>query len=682
MNIESLTTILIQGLLLLSLAMVIDFGFRRHRTSASTQDFHWRAMMIALVLVPLFPLLPKLWHLPTIWTAETDPTAAVLEPSIILSSSVIELQSLGNDESGFVPRNQISMWLLGIWAAGALWLLGRYAYGYQSVRRQCQYARRLSGDDPWCQEMGGTVPIMVSPTIRVPMVFGLWRPCLLLPESALAYTCDRRKLVVQHERAHLLRRDGLMQLVGMLANALHWPNPLVWWARHRLRLTTEHAIDDQVLEQCQEKASVYAALLSEVANQAAPRGPQPIHAMAQPSTLRTRVERLLNPATNRTMVSGKQKVAIGGSLFLALLLLGTVGGQDQQAFADHKVGPREGNEAVTMTCHVLEFEDVTILGNGWKLPEDGILGAPSLAGVFQPDQVETLVTSFRDHPQAAVLAVPKLITRDGQAGSIAVKDARENIQLTLTPKREPGGLIDLSVSFDPIENPRKVTTTIAIADRHSVAFVEAGNRMAYRLYLIQVEIAPLAVHETSKHIIILDPGHGGQDTGSVHGALTESAHALRFAERLRTKLQELGYTAILTRHDDRYVPLQKRADLANAQDRALFISLHFNASRNESTRGVETFYPRPVDEGPDRKPSALLAKHVQASIAAAVGGKTRNRGIRAVAFKVLSECLHPAITVEGGFITNQEDRILAKSEDYLDELAEGIVTGIRSFESQ
>ncbi len=100
--------------------------------------------------------------------------------------------------------------------------------------------------------------------------------------------------------------------------------------------------------------------------------------------------------------------------------------------------------------------------------------------------------------------------------------------------------------------------------------------------------------------ICLDPGHGGRDSGNRVGtgflAHSEKKYTLELAQELRRQLEKLGFTVILTRNKDVYVPLPERPALANAHGADLFVSLHFNASQVDKAdvAGLETYCITPV----------------------------------------------------------------------------------------
>ncbi|MGH7874930.1 MAG: N-acetylmuramoyl-L-alanine amidase, partial [Candidatus Binatia bacterium] len=107
--------------------------------------------------------------------------------------------------------------------------------------------------------------------------------------------------------------------------------------------------------------------------------------------------------------------------------------------------------------------------------------------------------------------------------------------------------------------------------------------------------------------IVLDPGHGGKDPGAIGaGGIAEKDLVLIIAKKLAAKLKrEMGMEVILTRKDDRFIPLEGRTAIANAEDADLFVSLHMNASPNAEARGLETYY---LDNTTDEASMRLAAR--------------------------------------------------------------------------
>lgn len=83
----------------------------------------------------------------------------------------------------------------------------------------------------------------------MPVTWGILRPVILVPKSAEAWDADRLRAALLHEGAHVRRLDYTWHFLGEFAAAFHWPNPLVWLARRRVRAAQERACDDVVLRE-------------------------------------------------------------------------------------------------------------------------------------------------------------------------------------------------------------------------------------------------------------------------------------------------------------------------------------------------------------------------------------------------------------------------------------------------
>jgi len=200
--------------------------------------------------------------------------------------------------------------------------------------------------------------------------------------------------------------------------------------------------------------------------------------------------------------------------------------------------------------------------------------------------------------------------------------------------------------------------------------------------------APLAPNAPSVHTIVIDPGHGGDETGA-HGAkgTLEKTITLNVARRLKAALEtKLGARVLLTRDGDQTVGLDQRAALANNNKAELFLSLHVNASLRRTASGAEVFYlsldradeearrvaesegvAMPVFGGGTREIDVILwemaqARHIEqsAGLARAIERSLRTsvpmspRAIQQAPFRVLVGANMPAVLVEMGYITNGE----------------------------
>ena len=177
-------------------------------------------------------------------------------------------------------------------------------------------------------------------------------------------------------------------------------------------------------------------------------------------------------------------------------------------------------------------------------------------------------------------------------------------------------------------------------------------------------------------LIILDAGHGGKDTGTKERSFMEKKLTLRTALLTKKRLQLLGYRVLLTRSRDADLSLERRVLLANERQGALFVSIHFNSAPNEVARGVEVFVPYKGEEArlrASRRLGDYILFHVTSETAA------HSRGVKKGNFHVIRETEMPAVLVEGGFMSNRDERKLLRTKEYLEKIADGIAAGIDQY---
>lgn len=173
----------------------------------------------------------------------------------------------------------------------------------------------------------------------------------------------------------------------------------------------------------------------------------------------------------------------------------------------------------------------------------------------------------------------------------------------------------------------------------------------------------------SAFTIVLDPGHGGDDTGASYEGIDEKDINLAVSFKLETILKDLGYQVVMTRYDDSTVGLYDRADIANAVAADVYVSIHANATTVSDTfEGIYTYYH------PDSTRGATFAQMIQTPICALTGAI--DRGIKDNDYVVLRETAMPAVLVEMGFMTAPAELIRLIDDEYQDLLAIGIAEGI------
>ena len=170
--------------------------------------------------------------------------------------------------------------------------------------------------------------------------------------------------------------------------------------------------------------------------------------------------------------------------------------------------------------------------------------------------------------------------------------------------------------------------------------------------------------------VVIDAGHGGFDRGGIRSnIIPEKGVALDVARRLRTYLADAGFRTVMTRSSDSFVTLDRRVGIANAQRRAIFVSIHFNSGRRRGANGIETFYA----SGRAKK----LARLIQRNAMKTTSGE--NRGIKKARFYVLRRSRIPAVLIECGFLTNPQDARRASRPAWRDQLARQIPRAISQY---
>lgn len=226
---------------------------------------------------------------------------------------------------------------------------------------------------------------------------------------------------------------------------------------------------------------------------------------------------------------------------------------------------------------------------------------------------------------------------------------------------------------------------------------------------------PAGVHTI--RAIVLDPGHGGDDPGAIGpGRVEEKEVVLDVARRLRDRLTAEGIRVLMTRADDRFIPLAQRAAFANQRSADLFISIHANSSKSRGASGYEAYY---LSEATDDAARALAAAENAAPdpSGTATAGATKdtdaivwdllntenrtesrelassvcrgmkwflpsqNRGVKSARFYVLKWARMPAVLIEVGFVTNRAEGQRLESAAYRQRISDGVAQGLLTYKS-
>ena len=342
----------IKGTALLLLAAIAAILLRRD--SAATRHLLWMLAIVAMLVVPVLSAMLPQWRVLPEWAGVPPKTtvAATSPPSIAMpAESAVEITRMANpvkvelpsatahQSAAELPVSPPALVTPKIISAPSVrswnWIEAlplAWAIGFSVLILRLLAARLLL----WNSECRGTVigsstrtakptddaivtnlqaaclqlgiarrvTLLMHPDKTIPVVWGIFRCRLLLPESARHWSGEQLRSVLLHELAHVKRRDTVAQMLAQIAVALHWFNPLVWLAVWRLGVERERACDDLVLASG-VRPSAYAGHLLEVVTALSPvRWSQSCGlAMARKSSLEGRLLAVLSKNQSRRRVS-------------------------------------------------------------------------------------------------------------------------------------------------------------------------------------------------------------------------------------------------------------------------------------------------------------------------------------------------------------------------------------------
>ncbi|WP_412990228.1 N-acetylmuramoyl-L-alanine amidase [Pediococcus siamensis] len=177
----------------------------------------------------------------------------------------------------------------------------------------------------------------------------------------------------------------------------------------------------------------------------------------------------------------------------------------------------------------------------------------------------------------------------------------------------------------------------------------------------------------SEATIVLDPGHGGNDSGAlgINTKHEEKVYTLKTAKTVKKALEAKGARVIMTRSTDVYVGLAPRAALANKKQADAFISFHYDsAPTNNSGSGDTTYYYH-------KNTSLQLAEIINSQLKANLN--LTNRGVRFGDFEVIRDNNQPALLIEGGYINTTRDFKQISSQRYRNQVARSVTAGLTEF---
>ena len=324
--------------------------------------------------------------------------------------------------------------------------------------------------------------------------------------------------------------------------------------------------------------------------------------------------------------------------------------------------------------------------------------------------VETV--SIGKHPVKRIIEAPDEDFASSKKTPVArkVEDLRPEVSMAKPMAAE--NLTDTPVSDEPRadkravhpKTKRKSAASTAEIDAREARPTAAGDRSLIRALGLKIGK------------IVIDPGHGGHDTGTVGpDGLLEKDLVVDVGRRLGKLLEtRLGAEVIYTRKDDTFIPLETRTAIANQEQADLFVSIHANSSRDPNARGVETYYlnftssaealevaarenavsEKSIHELGDLVKKIALkekieeshefASNVQEALRNGLATKNsgiRDRGVKKAPFIVLIGANMPSILAEISFVSNPSDERKLQTPEYRQRIAESLYRGIAKYVS-
>ncbi len=331
---------------------------------------------------------------------------------------------------------------------------------------------------------------------------------------------------------------------------------------------------------------------------------------------------------------------------------------------------------------------------------------------------KTIVDADDDEPAPKTLPLNDLVAKD-----VTIKDtdtATTNNKTAVVAKLDrpelDTGKLDSAVVND--ESPKLATTpsgdvkTSTSKRRRKAQTADPDIREAQPTANGERSLTRVLGLKIGK--IVIDPGHGGHDTGTIGpNGLEEKDLVLDVSRRLGKLLQtRLGAEVIYTRKDDTFIPLETRTAIANEEGADLFVSVHANSSHDPDARGVETYYlnftsspdalevaarenavsEKSIHELQDLVKKIALkekidesqefASDVQTSLHSGLAAKNpgeRDRGVKKAPFIVLIGANMPSILAEISFVSNPGDERRLETADYRQKIAESLYRGIAKY---
>jgi beta-lactamase regulating signal transducer with metallopeptidase domain len=334
--VEFLVEVTIKGLFICFVACTITLLMRGF--SAYSRKMVWVAALVGLVLLPVLTAYAPVWNMPILpqlemlkETGRKDANLqAVSGKKMAEEAAIPEVGSASqSDRAGLSWLSEIhwSVYVMIIWGMGAIVTAGWFLLTVIAMKCVTLGAsgagfrlESLTQSVSSGMELKRNFRLKISGRIVTGVTTGVFNPMVILPLSSIGWSDEKLKLVLTHELAHVMRRDGLIELLVNIATILYWFNPLVWLGAGRMRIERERDCDNAVINRG-ARPSEYASLLMGIAADLQSRARPVLEAtmISQGSRLKDRLMCILNPSVNRSTGSSKTAI-ITGLLVISMIV--------------------------------------------------------------------------------------------------------------------------------------------------------------------------------------------------------------------------------------------------------------------------------------------------------------------------------------------------------------------------
>jgi len=549
--IHPLSDWLIKSLVVVILAFAITQGMRR--SSAARQYLIGLTTLCALLLLPISQLITPRWtyswEKPKAEPVQTQiplistPSLGSESQKIVLSEASETIQPAGSPGASTISKDSarseakptsfplftilVSLWFIG----GSLVIIHRLM-GSLLLRRLYRQSVEVENDHihelvhTLISESGitQTIELRQSSACCVPLTWGLRSHVILLPATAAEWPESRLVAALRHELGHISRHDYLTRLITTFICAFYWPNPLIWMAARTMRTAQEKACDDLVLN-AGTSVEDYATLLFEAAK-AFVNSPPPVRqavAMAQPSTLETRITAIVEVRDRRT---AGRRAPLYAAVGLACLLLVTTTAQirsadEKKSLAAESSKITQGEEkppsktelkATSLIIPRLEFVDATVRDAFNFLTKKSKELDPEKVGINFVLKLEDLSEQPTVHPPLP--EIPGLSptnterdsTQPAEPGDIRVTLVLNNVPLS-EAIRYVSNLGNLSCKYDehavvitPVD-PRLAPAQTAARDAQATEQITKTNSKLRQIIIPRIDFKDATLTETLDFLV-------------------------------------------------------------------------------------------------------------------------------------------------------------------------------------